>query len=1058
MNLNMVNCKSIAIVFMIAIIVLTSNAYATGSFSNYRTIDRVNSNYGVISIWDGNIISADEKVADYELLDNTDLCINSCYAEGTVTLYKEGKIFDGVEFKTLSGSLRNIPNKLYLVDSIEKEIKVDDYKEVCEESIALNGTRTTNCRNEVVGSHNEIIIENKKNLYDGDVLAAGTYKWRIEGTKNRYETIDWIALDGITNQRMTEWATWSPSLNTGLVAGWTLNSNTSEAGVGSIWQDIFSNVNLTGENKTIVSPGIINNGANVTESFGITDYRLYVADQAPINFNGNLSISYWVKWDTWANDQCTIYKRAGLAGGEDGYGLCHNTVSQVQYHIAANNYNINFPAGNAFESGKWYHIALVWNNETKNATIWVNGTMTAGAIATSGYVNANVPLYIGSANAATGNYNANKTMDEIYIWNRTLTNSEISDLYNNGEGISYLSGITASSNSPANNYYTTGYVEFNCSASSALPLTNISLVDNSTGSWKINKTIVVTGATNSTIFNNTYQTGNYLWNCYACNDASNCAYNTQNRTLIVRPFVETNQTYNATTYETSAESYLINITYDSTTYSTPTASLIYAGAPYSGTLIGSGNNITFLASLDAPTVTTGTNVSFYWNISIGGTAYQTIAKNQTVNPIILARCNDTYTVAYVNFTFKDETTDAYMSAVTDLSTWNYHLGSGSVYKTFLYSNLTQSASYAYCFSPADKTVSANLVYQYSNTSYPQRYYSIDTTYTNATTNKILYLLNSASGIYVSFVAQNPLGNAPISGVNMVVERQFSGIWTQVGQALTDNSGTATFWLNPNYDHRVTATKSGYTTQTLTVRPTQSVYTIIMGSSVSVTNYTWEGITWNVGPKDFVLSPNTPYTFFFNVTANLSNLVKCKMELRNTSEFIMTYFEGSATAGGTKCIATGSYTDLNNSYQLNSYLYLDLGKGYGLLKAKDPWLFENYTANTNMNFFDLLSGFNDMSEWGATHNRQEFSKIVAFFFIIIILIGGITYFTGYDFAQPGSALILLWGLITLGSFAGIFTIQGLSIPQFQFFDKYTVWFITSFLTWGFLINHWRRANG
>ena len=522
----------------------------------------------------------------------------------------------------------------------------------------------------------------------------------------------------------------------------------------------------------------------------------------------------------------------------------------------------------------------------------------------------------------------------------------------------------------------------------------------------------------------------------------------------INTMVENNQYFNTTTYETARESFTINITYTS---DIPSAVFYYAGASYPSSQTILGNKVFFTASLDVPTVSSPTNMTFYWNVTIGGVQYQSTVHNQTIDPIRLQICNATFNVTYANFTFKDEATDAYMSAMTDLSTWTYHLGSGTTTKTYLFTNLTANPSYAYCFSPADRTFSSNVVYQYSNTSYPQRYYSADTTYSNTTTNKLLYLLGSG-GLYVSFIAQNPLGNAPISGVTIVVERQFAGIWTQVGQAISDSAGSTTFWLNPNYDHRVTASKTGYTSQTMTVKPSQSVYTIVMGSTAYVTNYTWKGIAWNVGPKDFTLAPNTTYTFFFNASAIDSNIVKCKMELRNTTDYLMTTFEGTATNNGAYCIATGTYSDNNNSYQLNGYYYLDLGSGYGLLKAKDPWLFENYTADNNLNLFDLLKNFNDLEDWGSTHNRQEFSKIVAFFFVMIMLLGAFTYYTGYDFAQPGAGLLVLWGLVVLGSFAGIFNIQGLSIPAFSFFDKYTIAMIVTFLTWGFLLNHWRRANG
>jgi hypothetical protein len=177
-----------------------------------------------------------------------------------------------------------------------------------------------------------------------------------------------------------------------------------------------------------------------------------------------------------------------------------------------------------------------------------------------------------------------------------------------------------------------------------------------------------------------------------------------------------------------------------------------------------------------------------------------------------------------------------------------------------------------------------------------------------------------------------------------------------------------------------------------------------------------------------------------------------MELRNDTSDVVGSVEGVSLTGA-HCYAGFAQNTVSNN-RLWGYYYLDLGSGYALLKANDAWIVENVTTR-GYGLFNLLKGFADSEDWGETHNRREFSKIVAFFFIMIVLIGVFTFTTGYDFAQPGGALLLVLGLVALGSFAGIFDIKGIS--AFSFFNKYAIFFITSFLTWGFLIDHWRSSS-
>jgi hypothetical protein len=506
-------------------------------------------------------------------------------------------------------------------------------------------------------------------------------------------------------------------------------------------------------------------------------------------------------------------------------------------------------------------------------------------------------------------------------------------------------------------------------------------------------------------------------------------------------YAENSQTYNSTTYETSRETFVLNVTYDSDLY-TATGTLYYDGTGYLGTRTGTYNSA-FTKSLDIPTVNSITNKTFYWTIALtnssGTIYYNTSQINQTVYPIEFGKCNATLNTPYINFTFKDEATDGTINAATDLSTWSYYFGSGTVTKTLLFTNSTPNWNYPFCFTPKDRQVNYAVTYQYSNTSYPQRQYTTTGVLTNSTTQQILYLLGTGTGIYTSFQVISPVGS-PLQGVSVVVERQLSGIWTQVAQSTSDSAGSVTFWLNPNYDHRVTATKTGYSATVNTIRPTQSVYTIVMGSGGNNNTYEnlIEGIYFTKTPASGLLNPGLT-TFTYNISAMNSNMVGCKFEIVNSTGYIL--------ASDTQACTSNAY--LSTTYLVvegdNIYgrYYVDLGNGYLLLEGDGNWrsITINQTGNSLWDMFKYLS---NSSIWitnndPVEYQKYEYTKFVLFFLLLAILAAVANNFSNFDLNNPGIFLFALPIVITLLSLPGGLTGQGYfymsGATSFNFLDNW-----------------------
>ena len=529
--------------------------------------------------------------------------------------------------------------------------------------------------------------------------------------------------------------------------------------------------------------------------------------------------------------------------------------------------------------------------------------------------------------------------------------------------------------------------------------------------------------------------------------------------------IENSQSYNATTYETSSENFIINLTYDNSYWTGISANLIYDGTSYAGTKTGT-SNIIFSRSLSIPTVTAVENNSFYWQITLSnGTGYfyyNSTTNNQTVNPIILTFCNSTYDVTYINFTFKDESTGEYLNASTDLASFTYWFSTGAN-KTYYFTNNSLNPSYAYCVSPSDKSIGYALTYQYASTGYPQRQYYKSGTLTNTTTNQALYLLGTANnGIYSSIIIMTTTGT-PIPGVTITVERQFAGLWIVIAQGTTDSAGMATFFLNPSYDHRFTAVKSGLVSTVATIKPTQAVYSIIMsggGLTIGTYNWTLQGIYYTRTPAVGIIQPGN-YDFTFNVTAQENNMQNCRLDLTNSSGYVLATVSSACTSNA---YLTINYNVVSGDDIYGKY-YIDFGSGYVMIEGDGNWKCIPTNTSSWRTLKNFLSFLSDNSVWTdgsvVELKKWEFTKIVGFFLVFAIILAFLNVTFNFDLVNPGIALFgLPFIFIIMSAANGLFGHGYFYVERatgFVWFDNYVLAFYSLLMAIGFYFASLRREG-
>lgn len=191
----------------------------------------------------------------------------------------------------------------------------------------------------------------------------------------------------------------------------------------------------------------------------------------------------------------------------------------------------NFPTPSIDE----WHMFTIQMNST-SLRIYLDGVINASQ-SLDNYIWKDNTFHLLETTGGALDWDANGRLDEFAIFNSSLTQADITLLYNEGIGLLYpFSSEIITLNSPVNNYFSPLIeVEFNATTIilGGETIVNMSLWHNGTGTWHRNQTEIILGSTNTSILNSTFPSGDYIWTYEACKSDGECFFSSENRTLSI---------------------------------------------------------------------------------------------------------------------------------------------------------------------------------------------------------------------------------------------------------------------------------------------------------------------------------------------------------------------------------------------------------------------------------------------------------------------------------------------------------------------------------------------
>ncbi len=418
-------------------------------------------------------------------------------------------------------------------------------------------------------------------------------------------------------------AAFNSSLDDNLVSYWKLDETS-----GTVI-DVLGINNGTNSGATPNVAGKINTAYDFDSASN--DY-ISVSDDDSLNPSIALSISGWFYIPESASAQQGLIAKY-IDGSTRDWGFFLLTNDVIWSVVSVGNSHKQLYSTETVNFAEWNHIVMTYDGS--NQYLYINNVSISRAQIGS-MDNSNADVFFGNRRGTDRPFDGK--IDEVGLWNRSLTPSEISDLYNSGDGLSYPFVIPAALpqinlTSPKNNSI---IIKSDYNFTTNLSITGVAT------DWEWKNITYSVWDSDGDLFNETLKSGlsgnetnetqliggltlgQYYWNSYACYSNAtfgNCSWGDDGNYTFYLGASLNSLTYSNNTYETATENFFANFSVlESAEISL--AQLVYNGTNYTITnLTQTGTSLLLQRSMDIPLNINGSaneTKDFFFRFLYGG--------------------------------------------------------------------------------------------------------------------------------------------------------------------------------------------------------------------------------------------------------------------------------------------------------------------------------------------------------------------------------------------------------------------------------------------------------
>ena len=213
------------------------------------------------------------------------------------------------------------------------------------------------------------------------------------------------------------------SLNKGLVAHWTMSQDSLKGSLLADKTPYENDGTIYGATFTTDRKGKANSAMYFD---GVDDY-IDCGNKIDYNLaNTSHTISFWanaIGVPTFTQHLLNRFT-GGIPGA--GYAFYINTTGIIRYEERATDNSVSMSYSFSGLFGSWHFILVTVNNNDKIAKFYIDGNFINSDIYAGDLINYNNNLHIGGG--ASNNFNG--SIADVRIYNRALSQAEITTLYN----------------------------------------------------------------------------------------------------------------------------------------------------------------------------------------------------------------------------------------------------------------------------------------------------------------------------------------------------------------------------------------------------------------------------------------------------------------------------------------------------------------------------------------------------------------------------------------------------------------------------------------------------
>src|SRR3989338_2379940 len=193
----------------------------------------------------------------------------------------------------------------------------------------------------------------------------------------------------------------------------------------------------SGNNGTWLGGGLSNTPSKLgtfSGNFSGGNDNVSVVDSASLDITSAITVSAWVKFSTITTQYPTIVSKNPVNGAYLLFKSDDAASSGFAFRVKNVTGHTTAYGNQTLVAGLWYHVVGKYDStkSTNNLRLYVNGALGGQASKTGAIATTAENLFIGDFDGDSGQFNG--SIDEVAIWNRSLSFEEVQTIYGRQKG------------------------------------------------------------------------------------------------------------------------------------------------------------------------------------------------------------------------------------------------------------------------------------------------------------------------------------------------------------------------------------------------------------------------------------------------------------------------------------------------------------------------------------------------------------------------------------------------------------------------------------------------